>query len=104
MKAEDVVSDIRDMRKAIHRAAYEGKPITSPECPYQFAPISNNIARAVLNNCQAIGLSGEDSMTYLAYYMMQCVEQMYQDKLKEVMVEVKPIHFVIPDEDWAKSA
>jgi len=99
MKIKDAVTDIREMRKKIHDAAYRGWPVDGDGNHYKPHPPSCNIARSILTQAEAYELSGEDAMTFLAFEMMKYADNLFNNMLKAEMCKVvQSTYFILsPD-------
>ncbi len=86
--------EIREMRKAIHAMAYQGFfVVDAPSKP--FWPFGQSLVRNTLDSCRYRGLSGEDTMTVLAYNVLKEADRIYEQLLG--MANIRTEQFIIAD-------
>jgi hypothetical protein len=90
------LTDPREMRKALNAVAYKGRSLTpdGPDWAYQYGA-------AQLRNCMEHGrnqgLSGEDTMTIIAYHLMLELNRLGEMVLRDKLI--KPSAGLVPKVD-----
>lgn len=87
------LTDVREMRKAIQRVARRGERLDGKE---HAMSIAASIARNALCAAEYAGMSGEDAMTMLAYYLMLALEE-NGDRMLDMFNSMPPPKIVIED-------
>jgi hypothetical protein len=83
--------DVREMRKLIHDAAHGERIDGTPSHHHRLSMIAS-LARSVLTTGERDGMSGDDTMTMLAYYALKALEQSYDRELERLSLSpVSPI-------------
>lgn len=96
MEREEIMSkplsDPREIRKALQRTAYRGGRISDDRQDSMGLPL----VRAVLNMCESLGYSGEDTMTVLAYHALLAYENLLDAERERLVMSINPPIFVLP--------
>ena len=95
MSAE--LSDPREIRAMLKRAAYRGERIDGKEMNWTaISTPASTLARRVFDMAEYTGLSGEDAMTILAYHALIAYEGLYDKVLHDVSISPTPIFLSDP--------
>jgi hypothetical protein len=87
--------DIRKMRLKITLAAYRGERFDDGDGNGSL--IACAIAGAAIRAGEAGGLSGEDTMTLLAFEALKCAEKLMDLEVQRAMLELPPRSIVTKD-------
>lgn len=89
---------VRDMRKAINdaRAGYTRADGTGKRGTL---PPTSAMIQACLIMCQREGLSGEDTMTVLAYHALVGYEKLHDLVMEQISLTVNPPFIIVKPED-----
>jgi hypothetical protein len=91
----DHPTDPRELRKLIRQAAYRGEPLT--KTGRDIPGVASTLARNVLHMGEFNGLSGEDTMTVLAYHLMVQCETLYDSLLRQCETSLNSPVFIVKE-------
>ena len=86
----ELLTDPREIRKHLHLAAYRGARIGPQAAPERFPSSASSLARNCLRMGEAMGYSGEDTMTALAYHALVQLERVTDLMLAEAALRPSP--------------
>lgn len=91
----DETIDPREMRKRIAEASRRGTPVSGKAVPPGQMTVGGVLARHIMIFAEREGMSGEDTMTMLAYHALIALEQSQARLLEMAMLTpAQPLVFV----------
>ena len=85
--------DTRELRAKIHLAGYRGQRIDGGHSP----AFVSALVRNVLVTAERNGLSGDDTMTWLAYEALKALEECQGREMQRAMLDPAPRLVVLKD-------